>query len=227
MDPALDFRPIPEPTLRRLPRYLHLLRSLESERETVSSTYIGKELGFDAIQVRKDIEHTGLIGRPKVGYTVQALVQAIEQTLGWNDPRRAFLIGAGSLGTALLGYPRFAESGLDIVAAFDTDESKIGTTIHGKVVLPLEKFDGLVKRMHVLVGILTVPAEQAQAIAERAVLAGMAAIWNFAPVTLRVPSHVVVQNEDLYIGLAALSQKLSLQLRQGALHEKEGHDAVR
>ena len=216
-----DLRPISEPTLRRLPRYLHLLRGLSAERAAVSSTYIGQILGLDPVQVRKDIECTGLNGRPKVGYNIFGLIRAIEATLGWNNTHRAFLVGAGNLGSALLGYPRFAQSGLEILAAFDADPRKVNTEIHGKKVLPVSKLENLALRMHVMVGILTVPAEQAQSMADRMVLGGICAIWNFAPVELRVPDGVVVQNEDLYAGLATLSQKLSAHLRKGPHLTKE------
>ncbi len=227
MTPVSELRPISEPTLRRLPRYLHLLRSLDVERQVVSSTYIGQALGLDPVQVRKDIESTGLIGRPKVGYSIAALVGAIEATLGWNDAKRAFLVGAGNLGSALLGYPRFERSGLDIVAAFDADPAKVGAEIHGKTVLPLDKLEPLALRMHVLIGIITVPAEHAQAIADQMLAGGMKAIWNFAPVELKVPEGIVVQNEDLYTGLASLSQRLSAQLKQIVHIEKEVDHAPR
>ncbi|MGC4122826.1 MAG: redox-sensing transcriptional repressor Rex [Myxococcales bacterium] len=207
-------RPIPEPTLRRLPRYLHLAKSVQDARPVVSSAYLGERLSLDAIQVRKDLQAAGLVGRPKVGYQVSELVGTLETLLGWSNVRQAFLIGAGHLGAALIGYPRFKDAGLDILAAFDTDPAKIGTELHGKPVLPLAKLANLADRMHVLVGVLAVPAEAAQPAAQLLVKAGIRAIWNFAPVRLEVPEDVIVQNEDLYAGLAALTQKLSARLME-------------
>jgi redox-sensing transcriptional repressor len=215
-----ELRVVPEPTLRRLPRYLHLLRTMRGQRDWVSTTHIGSSLGLEPVQVRKDIECTTIVGRPKTGYSVVALIDAIEDLLGWNNPRQAFLVGAGNLGRALLGYPRFGESGLEIVAAFDSDPSKVGKEIHGKKVLAFSKFESLAKRMHIFVGIITVPADQAQSVAERMVFGGIRAIWNFAPIALSTPKDVVVQNEDLYTGLASLSHRLADVLRKESLLEK-------
>ncbi|MGA2449036.1 MAG: redox-sensing transcriptional repressor Rex [Polyangiaceae bacterium] len=219
-DPTSELRVVPEPTLRRLPRYLHLLRTLRGQREWISTTHIGDALGLEPVQVRKDIECTTIVGRPKTGYSVPALIDAIETLLGWNNPRQAFLVGAGNLGRALLGYPRFEESGLDIVAAFDSDPKKVGKEIHGKKVLPFDKFENLAQRMHVIVGIITVPAEQAQTVAEHMLFGGIRAIWNFAPVALTIPKDIIVQNEDLYTGLASLSHRLADVLRKDASIEK-------
>jgi redox-sensing transcriptional repressor len=104
---------------------------------------------------------------------------------------------------------------LNIVAAFDTDPEKIGMKIKGKQVLPLEKLANLASRMHIWLGIITVPATEAQAVADLMVAGGIRAIWNFAPIRLRVPAQVIVHNEDLYCSLAALSQKLSESLKAG------------
>ena len=197
-------------TIRRLPTYLHLLRRLQaSGREIVSSTHIANELKIEAIQVRKDIAVTGIVGKPKVGYHVPTLIKAIEEFLGWDNVTDAFLVGVGNLGSALLGYGGFHQHGMNIVAAFDTDEGKIGTEIHGKEILPLDKLSGLAMRMHVNMGIITVPASEAQSVAGLMVDAGIVAIWNFAPTHLETPENVIVQYEDLSSGFAVLSVKLS------------------
>lgn len=195
-------------SVRRLPAYLYLLRQLqENGREVVSSTYIAEKLRLEAIQVRKDLAVTGNIGKPKVGYYVPTLIQAIEHFLGWDNDTDAFLVGAGNLGSALLGYQGLAKHGLNIVAAFDTDPAKIGTQIHGRDVLPLEKLSDLVGRMHITMGIVAVPAEAAQSVVELMVASGITAIWNYSPTHLDVPKNIAVQNEDLASGLAVLSVK--------------------
>jgi len=114
---------------------------------------------------------------------------------------------------SLLGYRKFEQCGLKILTAFDLDPSKIGEKIHGKHVLPLEKLPNLAQRMHILIGIITVPAAEAQAVADLMVEGGIRAIWNFAPIRLHAPEHVIVHNEDLYCSLAALSQKLFATLQ--------------
>ncbi|MDI9585266.1 MAG: redox-sensing transcriptional repressor Rex [Acidobacteriota bacterium] len=205
---------IPVPALRRLPSYLRLLRTLQGlGREVVSCTHIAEELGLQPTQVRKDLQATGIAGRPKVGYPVQALIDAIEDTLGWRNATEAFLVGAGNLGSALLGYRGFAESGLEIVAAFDVDPAKVGTEIHGKAVLHLDKFADLVRRMHVHIGIITTPGEQAQEVADLMVRSGIKAIWNFAPADITVPDPVILENVSLSASLAVLSNRLETVLR--------------
>jgi redox-sensing transcriptional repressor len=206
-------RAVSEPTLRRLPLYHRFLKELlQRDQLSVSCTGIGEELKLDPTQVRKDLEAAGISGRPRIGYATAAVVDGIERFLGWKKVSEAFLVGAGSMGSALLGYRKFEECGLKIVAAFDSDPAKVGRKIHGKHVLALDKLAHLVQRMHVLIGIITVPAEQAQAVAELLVEGGVRAIWNFAPLRLRLPEHIIVHNEDLYCSLASLSQKLAKAL---------------
>jgi redox-sensing transcriptional repressor len=201
---------IPQPSLNRLPQYHHYLSELKAKGiKTVSCSGIGLALNLVPVQVRKDLQFTGIVGRPKTGYEVPELVAAIETFLGWNNVHEAFLAGAGNLGTALLGHERFSNFGLRIVAAFDTDPEKVGQWVHGKMVLPLGKLADLAKRMSIHLGIITAPADQAQSIADEMVSGGIQALWNFAPVRLKLPSHIIVHNEDLYSSLASLSWKLA------------------
>lgn len=205
---------IPQPSLGRLPQYHHFLIELKaSGMRQVSCSTIGQALNLVPVQVRKDLQYTGIVGRPKTGYLVDELLQSIETFLGWNNVNEAFLAGAGNLGTALLGHERFSRFGLQIVAAFDTDPRKIGQWIHDKAVMPLEKLADLAQRMSVHLGIITVPGEVAQAIADEMVKGGIQAIWNFAPVKLKVPANIIVHNEDLYSSLASLSWKLARRFK--------------
>ena len=201
---------IPQPSLNRLPQYHYYLSELKVMGiDRVSCSLIGRDLNLIPVQVRKDLQYTGIVGKPKTGYSVPALIQAIEKFLGWNKVNEAFLVGAGSLGKALLGHERFSTFGLSIVAAFDVDPDKIGHMIHGKAVLPLEKLADLAQRMSIHLGIITAPAEFAQQIADEMVRGGIQAIWNFAPVRLKLPAHIIIHNEDLYSSLASLSWKLA------------------
>lgn len=211
-DPAKGY---PEPSVRRLPAYLRLLKQYHARgREVVSCTRIAEELELNSIQVRKDLAMTGIVGRPKVGYEVPGLIKAIEDFLGWNNTSDAFLVGAGSLGRALMGYGGFSDYGLNIVAAFDVAPDKIGSQVHGREVLPLEKFGNLAQRMHVHIGILAVPAEAAQEVADLMVRSGLRAIWNYAPVKLSVPKSVVVEDVRLAASLAVLTSRLREMLRR-------------
>ncbi|MGA7832688.1 MAG: redox-sensing transcriptional repressor Rex [Terracidiphilus sp.] len=212
---------IPQPSLKRLPQYHHYLVDLEAMGvNQVSCSAIGRDLSLVPVQVRKDLQYTGIIGRPKTGYSVSELIMAIETFLGWNNVNEAFLVGVGNLGTALLGHERFSQFGLRIVAAFDTDPTKIGQWIHEKAVLSLDKLADLAPRMSIHLGIITTPAQVAQAVADEMVKGGIQAIWNFAPVKLKVPEQIIVHNEDLYNSLASLSWKLARRFRV-PIQEKE------
>lgn len=213
--PAETEKNSPIPSIRRLPTYLRLLKVLEVRgREVVSCTYIARDLGLVESQVRKDLAMTGIVGKPKVGYPVESLIDSIEEFLGWKNSRDAFVVGAGSLGTALLGYDGFKEYGLNLLAAFDTDPKKIGCRIQEREVFPLSKLPDLARRMHVLIAVLAVPANAAQEVATLLVCSGIRAIWNFAPVNLDVPENVIVENMNLSASLAVLSSRLAQALKR-------------
>jgi redox-sensing transcriptional repressor len=180
----------------------------------VSGTRIAEELGLDSIQVRKDFAYTGMVGKPGVGFDVPTVIGLIESFLGWDNTTDALLVGAGSLGTALMGYEGFQRFGLNIVAAFDNKREKTGLNIHGKQVLPMDKLLDLAQRMHIQLGIIAVPAEAAQGVANQLLEAGIAAIWNFAPVPLKVPPTIILQNTELSAELAVLSVMLSAMRRK-------------
>lgn len=203
------------PTIKRLPTYLHILKRFEKEgNEYVSTTALINELDFKPILVRKDLVLLGLAGKPRIGYKLKELIAAIESFLGWNKTDEAFLIGAGSLGQALMGHKSFEENGLKIIAGFDADPAKTGQTIHGKKIFSMEKLPELIERMGVRVAIITVPWQEAQAIADTLVEAGIWGIWNFSMVKLKTPPHVVCHNENLSSGLAVFSVRLRKMYQQ-------------
>ncbi len=200
---------IPEPTIRRMPIYLAYLKALvKSEREFISAPHIARDLRLDATQVAKDISYTEIIGKTRVGYGIAELIDSIEEFLGYKRMNEAFLIGAGNLGTALIKYDGFKDTGLKIIAAFDNDPNKVGTEIDNVKILHLDKFRDLAQRMHVKVGIITAPAEYAQSIADLMVAWGVKAIWNFAPVSIKVPDNIIVENTSIYSNLAVIFKKL-------------------
>jgi redox-sensing transcriptional repressor len=193
------------PSIRRLPSYLHTIRLLQHEGgEYISGTLIAQELNLEPIQVRKDLAITGIIGKPKKGYPVGSLINAIERFLGWDSARDAVLVGAGNLGAALMGYPEFQFHGLRLVAAFDKNPKKIGTHIHGVPVLSMDTVDVQIRGFGVKTAILTVPSPYAQETADILISAGIEGIWNFTNVKLKVPDNVAVQKEDLSSGYAML-----------------------
>ena len=146
---------------------------------------------------------------------------AIKSYLNWDNASEAILAGAGSLGSALLGYEGFEEYGLKIIAAFDADPGKIGTEIHGRSVFGVDRLAELVRRLQVRIGIICVPAAFAQEVADAMVAGGIRAIWNFANVSLKVPDEVVVQREVIAGGLAVLSVKMNRRLAD--LEQQDGN----
>jgi redox-sensing transcriptional repressor len=193
------------PSIRRLPSYLHIIRQLQREGDKyISGTVIARELNLEPIQVRKDLAITGIIGKPKRGYPLEALINAIERFLRWDSAQDAVLVGAGNLGTALLGYREFQFHGLNIMAAFDENPEKIGAVIHGVKVLPADTMEIQVRNLNIKTAILTVPFPVAQEMADILIRAGVEGIWNFTNVKLKVPENVAVQNEDLSSGYAML-----------------------
>jgi redox-sensing transcriptional repressor len=128
--------------------------------------------------------------------------------LGWDILQDAVIVGVGNLGSALLGYREFQLNGLNIIAGFDKDPKKIGSTIHGIPVLNITTMAVNIPLFGVSIAILTVPSVQAQDVADVLVSAGINGIWNFTNTKLKVPSHVVVQKEDLSSGFAMLCIKM-------------------
>jgi redox-sensing transcriptional repressor len=203
------FKAVPQPTLRRLAQYHHRLKQLEAlGHDTVSCTTLASDLKLVPTQIRKDLEFSSLTGQAGIGFRLTDLINSIEAVLGWDNTTDAVLAGAGSLGTALLGYERFSQIGLNIVAGFDIDGSKAGIKIHGKPILPLDKMTNLVQRMKIKIGIITVPAEVAQIVTNLMLAGGIRAIWNFAPVILETPPTIVVENVSLASSYAVLSNRL-------------------
>jgi redox-sensing transcriptional repressor len=200
------------PGIRRLPIYLNLLRLLKGEgKETASAAALADKAGLVASVVRKDIEMTGAVGTTGIGFNIDSLIGDIEAFLGWDNPHDAFLVGAGSLGVALLGHKELTRHGLKFVAAFDADEAKAGTRPHGIEVFPPDKLPELARRLRPGVVVITVPAGHAQAIADIAVAAGVRRIWSFAAEILQVPPGITVQREDLSAGLAELLVRSTAQ----------------
>jgi redox-sensing transcriptional repressor len=203
---VVERRKIPAtPSVRRLPSYLYFIRQAQREgSQYISGTSIAQELRLEPIQVRKDLAITGIIGKPKKGYPVKDLIKAIEHFLGWDTVQDVILVGAGNLGSALMGHQEFRLHGLHIVAAFDKNPQKVGTTIHGVRVLPLESLETDIRKMGIKTAILTIHSDVAQETADRLVNAGIRGIWNFTAYKIQVPEHVAVQAENLSSGYAML-----------------------
>ena len=205
---------ISKPVLKRLPNYLSYLKSLpEDAPANISATALAAALNMGEVQVRKDLALVSDGGRPKVGYMRESLIADLEQFLGYDNTTDAVLIGAGKLGQALMGYKGFDEYGLNILAAFDANP-KMDRTEEGKPIYPISKLTQYCRSHKVLMGIITVPAESAQEVADQLIAGGIKAIWNFAPAHLDVPSNILVQYENMATSLAVLSVHLQAQIKE-------------
>jgi redox-sensing transcriptional repressor len=186
--------------------YLRELQQLVRDgRATVSSSQLGKALGFTDAQVRKDLAYFGHFGHPGVGYRCEELIGAIRRILGTDRPWTVAMVGVGNLGRALLRYKGFAVKGFRIVASFDADPRVAGVKIEGIPVYSQQRLVEIVRQQRIQLGMITVPATQAQHVADQLVSAGIEGIVNFAPVTLSLPSEVGLVGVDLTTELEQLA----------------------
>lgn len=189
---------IPEKVINRLTLYHCILSDfINNKTEFISSKQIAQLLNIDDSQVRKDINYLDNSGKSRVGYIVKELKIAIEKTLGFKKNKKAFIIGAGNLGTAIANYGNFTDYGLNIIALFDNDPQKIGKIINGMEIKNISELPQIAENNEVDIAILTVPRQFAQTTADFLVKSNISYIWNFAPVVLSVPNNVQVWNENL------------------------------
>lgn len=198
------------PSIRRMPTYLHRLFRLRSAgQEWVSCAELASYMDIPHIVVRKDIALAGLQGNKRLGFKVNELITGILKLLGWDKATSATLIGAGSLGSALLGFSDFSAYNLRIESVFDSDSRKIGQEIHGFEVYDISEIRKRLKFHCPKIGIICVPAVGAQLVADILVSLGIKYIWNFSNVCLKVPENIIVQREVIAGGLAVLFAKIN------------------
>ena len=201
---------IPKATLGRLPIYLKYLKSLSAVKgATISATTIAKALSLGDVKVRKDLAAASGAGKPKIGYEREKLIRDIERHLGYGSLTNAVLVGAGKLGKALLDYDGFEKFGVKIVAGFDCNESVLQIGNDVKEILHVKDIEDYCKEHSIKLGIITVGQSSAQEVCDKLVASGIEAIWNFAPCSLKVPSGVLLKQEDLALSLAYLNNQMS------------------
>ena len=206
---ARDFK-VPMPALERLATYLRYLNELEgSSIETISSADIEEATGIHAAQFRKDLSYFGEFGRPGVGYGVRDLQKRIARILKVEHEQPVILVGAGNLGSALVGYNGLRRHNFHVVAVFDNNYNKIGRRLWDLEILDVDRLKAVNETLGGKIAILTVPATAAQSVTDRLVEAGIKVILNFAPTTIRVPDGVFVRNVCFIQELAVLSYHLS------------------
>lgn len=188
--------------IKRLTVYLQFLRQLDAQTTNISATVIAKNIGYGDVQVRKDLASVSGEGKPRTGYEVEKLKKALENYLGFNSTKKAIIVGAGKLGTALLRFDEFSNWGLKISAAFDIDETKCDEDKH---IYPLSKLGEFCECENIKIAIITVPARAAQEVCDLICQTSVKAVWSFAPTHLTVPEGVTVQYENMASSLATIS----------------------
>ncbi len=205
---------LPEPTLRRLPWYLAYLTMLKNNAvEYISSTQIAKELNVDASQIAKDLSFLSIKGKTRIGYKVTSLERELRDFLGFKRSHNAIIMGVGSLGAALIQDSGLSRYGLNIIAGFDINPEIVGTKINGVTIYNSEDLENCRKQFKAEIGIITVPVEHAQEVADLMIASGIKALWNFTPVRIRVAEGIVVQNTSIYSHLAVMYNRLDVQKR--------------
>ncbi|MEV5028345.1 redox-sensing transcriptional repressor Rex [Paenibacillus sp. LPE1-1-1.1] len=213
---------ISEAVVRRLPVYLQVLNEMVNrEIQTVSSQDLGTKLDLNPAQIRKDLAYFGEFGRKGVGYDVVYLIEKIRQILKVDQTIKVALVGAGNLGHALCNYNKYSKDNMQITAVFDVHPSKIGTSINNLTVLPMSELNATVEEQKIRIGIITVPAFEAQNVANQFVEAGVEGILNFAPAILRVPDEVRIQNADFTRELLSIAYYL---VREGETQNESDLD---
>ncbi|MCI5783203.1 MAG: redox-sensing transcriptional repressor Rex [Bacteroidales bacterium] len=206
---------IPEPALRRLPWYLAYVSMLREQKvEFVSSTQISRELKVDASQIAKDLSFLNIKGKTRIGYEVASLEKELEDFLGFRRGHNALIVGVGSLGAALIQDTGLSRYGLNIVAGFDVNPNIVGRTLCGIPVFDVKELALRRKQFSADIGIVTVPVEKAQEVADNLVEAGVKALWNYTPYRIRVADNIVVQNTSIYAHLAVMYNRLNLHKDQ-------------
>ena len=198
---------VSELTAGRLSVYLRCLNALDAAGvKSISSKALAEQFQLNAAQIRKDLAYFGEFGVRGVGYYVKELKRHLRMILGLDRTVRVAILGAGNLGFALADYPGFRQEGFAIVALFDTERGKIGRRSRGGVrIHDLSDFRKMVKRDHIDIAVVAVPASAAQSVVNTAVQAGLRAILNFSPGTIKVPPSVKLKNVDLTVSLESLS----------------------
>ncbi len=160
--------------------------------------------------MRKDFAYFGQFGHPGIGYRVDDLIVQVKRILGTDKIWNVLLVGAGNLGRALLAYRGFEQKGFRIVSVFDSDAEKIGRKLGQFTVEPLAQLDATIQAKNIRLGIIAVPAEAAQKVADQLMAAGLRGLLNFAPVSITVPEDVALNAVDLAVQLEQLSFQVSL-----------------
>jgi redox-sensing transcriptional repressor len=204
-------RQIPDVVVQRLPLYARALALLAQEGVRATNSFqLGKVLGTTPAQIRKDLSYFGRFGKQGMGYDVGYLLARLRRILGLDQEWPMALVGVGRLGQAVARYPGFSAQGFKIVALFDSDPQKVGKVVEGLVIHPLTEMTREIPAKGIKIGILAVPAARAQEVAGVLLKSGVKAILNYAPLSLQVPSGIIVRSLDPALVLQSMTFYLNL-----------------
>lgn len=196
--------------VRRLPKYHRYLKDLlDKDIYRISSKELSDIIGFTASQIRQDWNNFGGFGQQGYGYNVEDLYEEIGKILGLDKEYNAVIVGAGNMGQALANYPWFQNKGFRISAMFDANPKVIGTKFKDIEILDIAKINDYVKNNNIKIVIIATPKESAQEVVNQIADTKVEGIWNFAPVDLDVPSHIIVENAHLSDSLYVLSYMIN------------------
>jgi len=196
--------------IKRLPKYYRYLGELlRNDVERISSKELADRIGFTASQIRQDLNNFGDFGQQGYGYNVRLLYEEIGKILGLTKTYNTVIVGAGNIGQAIANYTNFEKLGFHLKGIFDRNPKLIGISIRDIVIQDVDNLEDFLKNNHIDIGIICVPKEQAQKIADIFVRCGVKGIWNFAPTDLSVPEDVIVENVHLSESLLTLSYRLN------------------
>ncbi|MCM8767256.1 MAG: redox-sensing transcriptional repressor Rex [Candidatus Omnitrophica bacterium] len=200
---------IPGDTIKRLPVYLRNLLNLKKEgKKIVSSKEITFSLNISPVQFRKDLSYFGKFGKRGVGYDVDNLIKMLKKIIGIDKKIKVILVGVGRLGSALIRYKGFSSMNMEIIGAFDNDPNKIGKKIEEIEIMSMDRMPEFLKRNKIEVGIICVPFDKAQEVAEHMIKSGIKGILNFAPTRLNLSKNIFVNYVDMASELGFLIFKL-------------------
>ncbi len=195
--------------IRRMPRYYRYLGELlDSGVERISSNELSVRMKVTASQIRQDLNNFGGFGQQGYGYNVQYLYDEIGKILGLDRQHNIIVLGAGNMGQALANYMNFEKRGFVIIGLFDTNSAIVGKNVRGIPIHSMDELPSFMKTRSVDIAVLTLPKDQAAAVADKLVTLGIRAIWNFAHLDLDLPSDVVVENVHLSDSLMQLSYNI-------------------
>ena len=201
---------VPEVVVTRLPQYVRILTLLlEQGTEVVSSQQLGEKLQVTPAQIRKDLSYFGRFGKQGRGYSVRHLLSGLRKILGLNSSWNVAVVGVGRLGRAILSYPGFTPDGFNLVAAFDSDPAVVGQEVGELTVLSTEELEREILGNDITIGIVAVPAMQAQGVIDQLVECGVRAILNYSPTSPQVQEGIRIRNIDPVLALQSMTYYLA------------------